>query len=189
MMSACEYIVLGVKGSKSVFNADIDLASSENLTDQEVVAVADKAATVMEQEVRKALSNLGRRPSTREIQTLVERAVTSSAAEVAKRSVNIYSEDGRSAELCVPNFVNFNSKAGNRLHPTEKPVQLLRYLTELLSNPGDLVLDPFAGSASMGETALLTNRQAVLVEQDLEFFAKGSARIISVASHRENLLI
>jgi DNA modification methylase len=189
MMSACEYIVLGVKGSKSVFNADIDLASSENLTDQEVVAVADKAATVMEQEVRKALSNLGRRPSTREIQTLVERAVASSAAEVAKRSVNIYSEDGRSAELCVPNFVNFNSKAGNRLHPTEKPVQLLRYLTELLSNPGDLVLDPFAGSASMGETALLTNRQAVLVEQDLEFFAKGSARIISVASHRENLLI
>lgn len=186
MMSACEYIVVGVKGSKSVFNADIDLSGSDYLSDQEVVAVADKAATVMEQEVRKALSALGRRPSTSEIQALVERVVTSAAPEVAKRSVNIYSEDGKKAELCVPNLVTFNSKAGNRLHPTEKPVQLLRYLTELFSNPGDVVLDPFAGSASMGETALLTNRQAILIEQDQEFFAKGSARIISVASNLEN---
>jgi len=189
MMSACEYIVVGVKGSKSVFNADIEFTGSENLTDQEVVAVADKAASVMEQEVRKALNTLGGRPSKSEIQTLVERTVLSAAAEVAKRSVNIYSDDGSRAELCVPNLVTFNSKAGNRLHPTEKPIQLLRYLTELFSNPGDLVLDPFAGSASMGETALLTNRQAVLVEQDLEFFAKGSARIISVASHRDNQII
>lgn len=189
MMSACEYIVVGVKGSKSVFNADIDLTGSDNLSDQEIVAVADKAATVMEQEVRKALSTLGRRPSASEIKEIVERVVTSVAPEVAKRSVNIYSDDGTRAELCVPNLVTFNSKAGNRLHPTEKPVQLLRYLTELFSNPGDVVLDPFAGSASMGETALLTNRQAVLVEQDEEFFAKGSARIISVASNLENQLI
>jgi site-specific DNA-methyltransferase (adenine-specific) len=86
-------------------------------------------------------------------------------------------------------LVTFNSKAGNRLHPTEKPVPLLRYLTELFSNPGDLVLDPFAGSASMGETALLTNRQAILVEQDADFFAKGSARVISIASQRENQII
>lgn len=189
MMSACEYIVVGVKGSKSVFNADIDLTGSDNLSDQEIVAVADKAATVMEQEVRKALSTLGRRPSPSEIKEIVEHVVTSVAPEVAKRSVNIYSDDGTRAELCVPNLVTFNSKAGNRLHPTEKPVQLLRYLTELFSNPGDVVLDPFAGSASMGETALLTNRQAVLVEQDEEFFAKGSARIISVASNLENQLI
>ena len=189
MMSACEYIVVGVKGSKSVFNADIELAADEELTEQEIVAIADKAATVMEQEVRAALSSQAGRPTPSQIQELVQRAVTFSAAKVAKRSVNIYSDDGGKAELCVPNFVNFNSKAGNRLHPTEKPVQLLRYLTELFSNPGDLVLDPFAGSASMGETALITNRHAVLVEQDVEFFAKGSARIISIASHQQNQLI
>lgn len=189
MMSACEYIVVGVKGSKSVFNADITVKEEENFTDQEVVAIADKAANVLELEIRKSLKALGRRPKVDEIQVLVERVITSFSAEAARRSVKIYSDDGSHAELCVPNLVTFNSKAGNRLHPTEKPVQLLTYLTELLSNPGDLVLDPFAGSASMGETALTTNRQAVLVEQDAEFFALGSARIISIASKHDNLLI
>ena len=189
MMSACEYIVVGVKGSKSVFNADITVKEEENFTDQEVVAIADKAANVLELEIRRSLKTLGRRPKVDEIQGLVERVITSSSAEAARRSVKIYSDDGSRAELCVPNLVTFNSKAGNRLHPTEKPVQLLTYLTELLSNPGDLVLDPFAGSASMGETALTTNRQAVLVEQDAEFFALGSARIISIASKHDNLLI
>jgi DNA modification methylase len=189
MMSACEYIVVGVKGSNSVFNADIAVKEEEDFTDQEVVAIADKAANVLELEIRKSLKALGRRPKVDEIQGLVERVITSSSAEAARRSVKIYSDDGSRAELCVPNLVTFNSKAGNRLHPTEKPVQLLTYLTELLSNPGDLVLDPFAGSSSMGETALTTNRQAVLVEQDAEFFALGSARIISIASKHDNLLI
>lgn len=189
MMSACEYIVVGVKGSKSVFNADIAVGETKQFTQQEIVAIADKAATVLEQEIRKSLSTLGQRPSVADIQALIERVVISSSSEAARRSINIYSEDGSRVELCVPNLVTFNSKSGNRLHPTEKPVQLLRYLTELFSKPGDLVLDPFAGSASMGETALITNRQAVLVEQDTEFFALGSARIISFASKQDNLII
>jgi DNA modification methylase len=189
MMSACEYIVVGVKGSNSVFNVDINLSTSETLTEQEIVAIADKAATVTEQSLRKTLKGIGKRPTAKEIQDIVEASLSSSASEAANRSVNIYSEDGTSAELCVPNFVNFNSKSGSRLHPTEKPLPLLVYLTELFSRPGDLILDPFAGSASMGETALLTGRQAVLVEQEEDFFAKGSARIISIASKQESYLI
>ena len=189
MMSACEYIVLGVKGSKSVFRADIDTTQTTQLTDQEIVAIADKAAAVAEQDIRKALNALNRRPSVDEIQKIVAGVMNSTAEATAKRSVNIYSDDGTKAELCVPNYVAYNSKAGNRLHPTEKPVALLRYLTELLSNPGDLVLDPFAGSASMGETAIVTGRQAVLVERDDEFFVKGSARIQSLIADAGNQLI
>ena len=180
MMSACEYIVVGVKGSKSVFNADIDLSASKQITDQEVIAISDKAAAVAEQEIRKALNSMTHRPKPEEIAALVADTLTRTAQAVGQRSINIYSEDGESAELCVPNYVSFNSKAGGRLHPTEKPVALLRYLTELFSNPGELVLDPFAGSSSMGETAILTGRQAVLVEQDEEFFIKGSERIKNV---------
>lgn len=189
MMSACEYIVVGVKGSKSVFNVDIDVSGESRLTDQEIVAISDKASTVAEQGIRKALGALGHRPSPSEIQETVEQALKLMSGEVARRSINIYSEDGKSAELCVPNYVAFNSKSGNRLHPTEKPIPLLVYLTELFSNQGDLVLDPFAGSGSMGEAALLTRRQALLVEKDQEFFLRGSARILSVASHQDNLLI
>lgn len=179
MMSACEYIVVGVKGSKSAFNSTIHLAEEEKITDQEVVALADKAASVLELEIRKELSSLGHRPGTSELQLLVAKIINAHAEAVAKRSIKIYSDDGQTAELCVPNYVAFNSKAGNRLHPTEKPVQLLRYLIRLFSNPGDFVLDPFSGSASTGEAALATGRRALLVERDVEFFERGTSRIKS----------
>lgn len=187
MMSACEYIVMGVKGSKSVFNADLD-TNTVSMSDLEIVAVADKASNVMELELRKALSATSARPSVNEIRDIVARTVTLCADLVAERSINIYSDDETLASLCVPNFVVFNSKAGSRLHPTEKPVALLKYLTELFSKPGDLVLDPFAGSASMGEAAMLTGRQAILVEQDEEFFEKGSARLNALALQKSTTL-
>lgn len=189
MMSACEYIVVGVKGSKSVFNADISTLETSFITDQEVVAIADKAATVLDLEIRKALTGLGRRPKPEELQSIVASIIAGYAEASAKRSMNIYSEDGTHAQLCVPNYVSFNSKAGSRLHPTEKPVALLKYLTELFSNPGDLVLDPFSGSASMGEAAMLSGRRALLIERDDEFFTKGSNRLKNLEAQKENHLI
>jgi DNA modification methylase len=189
MMSACEYIIVGVKGSNSVFNVNIDPQETSELADQEIVAIADKAATVIEQELRNQLRSIAGRPSPTEVAILVEKTLIGSASGVANRAINIFSEDGVTSELCVPNQVNFNSKSGKRLHPTEKPIQLLKYLINLFSRPGDLVLDPFAGSASTGESALETGRQVILVERDLDFFALGSARIISVASGLESRLI
>jgi len=189
MMSACEYVVLGIKGSKGVFRSNIELEETSQLTGREIVAIADKAAAVAEQEIRRTLHALSHRPSVEEISELVKGVLTSSSSMTAKRSVNIYSEDGERAELCVPNYVSFNSKAGNRLHPTEKPVALLTYLTELLSSPGDLVLDPFAGSASMGEAAILSARSAILVERDIEYFDKGSERLKNLVTAKENRLL
>lgn len=179
MMSACEYIVMGVKGSKSTFNSDVPVDSSK-ISDAEIIAVSDKAATVIEQEIRKALSSLRSRPTAAEIKDIVEATVLSCTKSASERSINIYHNDKSAASLCVPNYVTFNSKAGSRLHPTEKPVSLLKYLTELFSNPGDVILDPFAGSASTGEAAIATGRRAVLVERDKEFFDKGSARIMRI---------
>jgi site-specific DNA-methyltransferase (adenine-specific) len=43
-------------------------------------------------------------------------------------------------------------------YPTEKPVPLLAELVRMSSNPGDLVVDPFAGSASTGVAAKLSGR-------------------------------
>ncbi len=44
---------------------------------------------------------------------------------------------------------------GKRLHPTQKPLELMRQLIEKHSRPGDLVIDPFLGS---GTTALAANQ-------------------------------
>ena len=188
MMSACEYIVTGVKGSKSLFNADIQFNQNQKFTFQEIIAIADKAATVAEQEIRKVLLSMDSRLNTQERAAKVSEVLNKTSNMISQRSVNIYSESGETADLCIPNFVTFNSKSGNRLHPTEKPVDLLRYLTVLFSNPEDTILDPFAGSASTGETALLTNRKAILVERDEEFFKKGKDRLKKIENNKQNNL-
>lgn len=177
MMSACEYIVMGVKGSKSVFNSDIEITKEPKLTNLEIVALADKAGAVLELELRKVLSELSSRPSVDQIEAIIASAVASQNKNLAARAINIYNDEETAAELCVPNYVTFNSRAGSRIHPTEKPVPLLRYLIELFSSPNELLLDPFAGSASLGEAAILSGRKAILVEQDLEFFTKGADRL------------
>lgn len=47
-----------------------------------------------------------------------------------------------------------------KLHPTQKPVDLMKVIVENSSNVGDIVLDPFMGSGSTG-VACLETRQKV----------------------------
>jgi site-specific DNA-methyltransferase (adenine-specific) len=49
-------------------------------------------------------------------------------------------------------------------HPTVKPLDLVRWLVRLVTPPGGVVLDCFAGSGTTGEAAMLEGRNAVLVE-------------------------
>ena len=49
-------------------------------------------------------------------------------------------------------------------HPAEKPVELLRWIIERLTYPGDLVVDCFAGSGSTLQAAIETQRQALGIE-------------------------
>jgi DNA modification methylase len=61
-------------------------------------------------------------------------------------------------------------------HPTMKPTDLMRYLCRLITPPGGLVLDPFAGSGSRGKGALLEGFRAVLIEREPEYAAIARAR-------------
>jgi site-specific DNA-methyltransferase (adenine-specific) len=49
-------------------------------------------------------------------------------------------------------------------HPTEKPVALLKYIIEKTTQPGETVLDFFAGSGSTGQAAQETGRRSILME-------------------------
>jgi site-specific DNA-methyltransferase (adenine-specific) len=51
-----------------------------------------------------------------------------------------------------------------RVHPTQKPVALIRWLIEMFSRPGDLILDPYAGSGTTLRAALDTGRRAIGIE-------------------------
>lgn len=62
-------------------------------------------------------------------------------------------------------------------HPTQKPLALMRYLVRLVTPPGGIVLDPFAGSGTTGEAAILEGFSAVLCEREEEYLADIEARI------------
>jgi site-specific DNA-methyltransferase (adenine-specific) len=66
---------------------------------------------------------------------------------------------------------------GNKLHPTQKPVQALAPLIRSFSLPGELVLDPFAGSGSTCATATLCSRRYLGVELDLVYFDQAIRRM------------
>lgn len=51
-------------------------------------------------------------------------------------------------------------------YPTQKPLAILRRIVEVHSNPGDCVLDFFAGSGTTGEAAIRAGRRVVLVDDN-----------------------
>jgi site-specific DNA-methyltransferase (adenine-specific) len=51
-------------------------------------------------------------------------------------------------------------------HPTVKPLELMRWLCRLVTPPGGVVLDPFAGSGSTVEAAVLEHFRPIGIERD-----------------------
>ena len=60
--------------------------------------------------------------------------------------------------------------SGNKLHPTRKPVAALAPLIRSFLLPGELVLDPFAGSGSSCAATLLTGRRYSGIELDSDIY-------------------
>lgn len=59
---------------------------------------------------------------------------------------------------------------GTKVHPTQKPVELMKILIENSSNENDIVLDPFMGSGSTGVACLYTKRKFIGIEIDKQYF-------------------
>lgn len=86
-----------------------------------------------------------------------------------------YNSIGVKEQCKVYEFSSPSSK--ERIHPTEKPLALLRRLILIHSNENDLILDCFSGSGSTGIASLKENRNFLSCEIDEEFFEKSSLRI------------
>ena len=67
----------------------------------------------------------------------------------------------------------------HRIHPTQKPLGLFRELTQLFSQPGDVVLDPFAGSATAVCAASGLGRKVIAFENDESHYLAAKERISS----------
>jgi modification methylase len=62
---------------------------------------------------------------------------------------------------------------GRKLHSTQKPAELVERIVRGCSRPGDLIVDPFAGTGTTGEVALRLGRRFFLVERQREYVEKG----------------
>ena len=67
--------------------------------------------------------------------------------------------------------------SSRKIHPTEKPTEILRDLIKMSSIPGEVVFDPFAGSGATLVAAKETNRQAKGVELDVGFYESICKRL------------
>ncbi len=62
-------------------------------------------------------------------------------------------------------------------HPTQKPLDLINHFVRLLSNPGDVVLDPFMGSGSTGVSCEVLKRNFLGIELDKKYYELTKTRI------------
>lgn len=68
----------------------------------------------------------------------------------------------------------------NKLHPTQKPLELFEKLILVSSNEGDIVLDPFMGSGTTGVVCKNLNRNFIGIEKDTNYFNIAKNRIEEV---------
>lgn len=71
----------------------------------------------------------------------------------------------------------FPRDLGRTDHPTQKPVDLFRYLIKTYSNEGDTVFDGYVGSGTTAEACIEEKRNFIVSENNAEYFKLASERI------------
>ena len=87
----------------------------------------------------------------------------------------IYNNTGYANQLKTFNYPAPSSKS--RIHPTEKPIDLLKRLIEIHSNKDSVVLDCFGGSFSTGLACMELEREFIGIEIDTEIFNSAKKRV------------
>lgn len=91
--------------------------------------------------------------------------------------------ESKGKELRVPSsWQKFNTDTSG-LHPTIKPVPLFEYLIKTYTNEGDVVLDNCAGSGTLGEACINTNRDYIMIEKEQKYFDVITNRISNLKTH------
>lgn len=106
----------------------------------------------------------------------------------SKSSVNVYGDygprekfqprgdSGSASRFFYSAKASKKDRAGSK-HPTVKPVALMQWLVRMVTPPGGVVLDPFAGSGSTGEACRREGMQCVLIEREDEYAADIRRRL------------
>lgn len=155
-VSGSEFILWGFKpNGKRTFNSDTKVNS---IIDR--YALADKVSSIVYKHIKNEIG-------TEDIEVIFKKALEESSKMIEGRKKT---ED--TVHAVIPNTITYSGGLGKKVHPTQKPTEILEYFIELLTLPGDLVLDTFAGSGSTGKAAEALGRNAVLIERDKKMYSK-----------------
>ncbi len=104
--------------------------------------------------------------------------------KVNKKDFPILEREGRFPK----SILKIKSEYPNSLkHPTQKPVELFKYLIKTYSNENQLVLDCFGGSGTTAIACIETNRQYILFENNPQYFKIINDRIDTKPIHKRNI--
>ena len=113
---------------------------------------------------------------------MVDRAKPKKSKEYSRTEImggNITDNEGKTLNKKYPQniLVYSNASQKNKLHPTQKPVELLEYLIKTYTQEGEIVLDNCMGSGSTGVACVNTNRRFIGIELDKNYFDIAEKRI------------
>jgi len=89
---------------------------------------------------------------------------------------NRYAGDDHNEDLRYPiNYIEIRNDTAecnklNRIHPTQKPIELMEYLIKTYTNENDLILDNCAGSGTTAIACLNTKRQFIVMEKEQKYY-------------------
>jgi site-specific DNA-methyltransferase (adenine-specific) len=81
-----------------------------------------------------------------------------------------------------------NSKIYPKIHPTQKPVTLLKQLIEIFTDEGDVIIDPVAGSATTLRAAAELNRSSYGFEVFKKFYDEAQDKMLKEINVQEKLI-
>lgn len=102
-------------------------------------------------------------------------------------AVNSGSTDGSRYPTSIIHFKGdkeffSTSDKDQTLHPTQKPVDLFRYLIKTYSNPGDVIFDGYGGSGTTAIAAQMENRKFIVCENNFDYFEASQKRLADLVS-------
>ena len=95
--------------------------------------------------------------------------------------VKEFPEEGSAARFFYSPKVSKNERGEENIHPTVKPIELMKYLCRLVTPKDGIVLDPFMGSGSTGMAAKDEGFEFIGIEKEKEYFEIAENRIKSTA--------
>jgi len=105
-----------------------------------------------------------------------------------KRKINGYGSnlwrldkyDGDYTDTLYPKSIIYfpNTNRKRIIHPTEKPIELFRYLVQTYTKEGDIVLDNTAGVGTTAVACKQSNRKFICIEINPEFVEVGKKRLL-----------